>query len=224
LHFRDATLKLSRVQNTGLEIVVSQTKSQELTAAIIAGGKSQRFGAPKALARIGGKRLIDYALETAHAISAQVILNAPDIPEFERISDITLLPDSIPHCGPLGGIFTVLTNAETPWVAVLPCDMPLLSPAVYQYLWEHRGKNPVIAAVSHKGVEPLVSIWQKSFTPVLERNLNQKELALHTLLKKTGGALLPLPGKMPGYRKEFFLNVNYREDLQRILNFFSGKM
>ncbi len=200
----------------------SHSISPDLTAAIIAGGKSRRFGAPKALAQIGSKRLIDYAVETAQAISTRVILNAPHTPGGEQISDLAIIPDIIPHCGPLGGIYSVLKHAETPWVAVLPCDMPLLSPAVYQFLWEHRGKKPVIAAVSHIGVEPLVAIWQKSLAPVLETYLNRNELALHTILKKLDAALLPLPDMMPDYRQEFFLNVNFREDLQKIINFFSG--
>lgn len=46
----------------------------KLTVAIIAGGKSNRFGSPKAQALFNKKPLIDYAVKLAKSISEQVII------------------------------------------------------------------------------------------------------------------------------------------------------
>jgi len=95
---------------------MSIKKSYLLSAAIIAGGKSRRFGSPKALAVLGNSTLIDYAIHTAGAISEEIIISYGEENLFAG-KTIPVIPDAIPDCGPLGGIYTVLLHAKTPWVA-----------------------------------------------------------------------------------------------------------
>ena len=54
--------------------------SKNISAAIIAGGKSTRFGGPKVWAEFRGKRLIDHAVDLAQDIAGQVfIVNGKDV-------------------------------------------------------------------------------------------------------------------------------------------------
>ncbi|RMF59266.1 MAG: molybdenum cofactor guanylyltransferase [Calditrichaeota bacterium] len=189
---------------------------EEITVAIIAGGKSTRFGSPKALAYLGDKRLIDYALETANNLSSNVVLSVARDHPFQNILNVSFVVDVLHNIGPAGGIYSVLKYSPSPWIAVLPCDMPLLSATIYQYLWQsRRGIKPVVAQ-SHSGLEPLVSLWNTSIIPSFESMIRQGIFSLHKLIETFDGIIVDLPRIMEAYQPHYFLNVNRKEDLNRI--------
>lgn len=189
----------------------------ELTAAIIAGGKSKRFGAQKAIAHLAGKRLIDYALALAGSLSEKVLLNVNDVELFGGVS-AEIISDLQPDCGPLGGIFTVLQAAKTDWIAILPCDMPLLSENIYEILFANRQGDLPVVAVSHHGVEPLVSIWPKKIgeSHIWAQKIAAKNFALHKTLRQLNVREIDITKALPSYRPEIFLNVNDPGDFARV--------
>lgn len=163
--------------------------------------------------------MLDYALDLATKIAHKVLLNWNDV-NPDSIS-VEIVEDEWKNCGPLGGIHSVINASTTSWVATLPCDMPLLSPEVYRFLWSHRQPDVPVVAISHQGVEPLVAVWPKklSHSPVLEEMLTAKKFSLRTVLKNLNCCYVEV-FDMPGYRPEFFANVNYPQDLldlQRII-------
>lgn len=189
--------------------------SVELTAAIIAGGKSRRFGATKALARLGNEFLVDHALRLAGQISSRVLLNYGET-NFYAGKNVPLVADVFPGCGPLGGIYSVLQAAQTPWVAALPCDLPLLPVQVYRILFERRQKDRPTIACSERRLEPLISIWPKTLAGELEAKLRKGEFALQKVIRELQGVEVSMPQELPGYREAFFWNVNRKEDLEQI--------
>lgn len=196
-------------------IEMSAKTSHSITAAIIAGGKSRRFGSPKALAVLGNTTLIDYAIHTAQAISEKIIISYGEENLFAG-KIIPVIPDAIPGCGPLGGIYTVLLHAKTPWVAALPCDLPLLNPQIYEVLFAARRKNCPVVALSERGVEPLVSIWPQNFAESLGEFIRKGEFALHKVVRELKALEVDIPSQLPDYHAEYFFNVNREEDLDRI--------
>jgi len=70
---------------------------------VLAGGKSSRFGSDKALAMLGGKRLLDHAVERLSGWCDAVVVagREPGIPDWPQ-----------PDMGPLGGIAAGLRHAE----------------------------------------------------------------------------------------------------------------
>jgi molybdopterin-guanine dinucleotide biosynthesis protein A len=88
--------------------------------AVIAGGKSTRFGSDKALAQLDGRALIDRVAETLAEQTADVIVVG------REHGDMDSAPDApAPDMGPLGGIAGALVQARARgYSAVLtaPCD------------------------------------------------------------------------------------------------------
>lgn len=88
--------------------------------AVIAGGKSTRFGSDKALARFRGRALIDQVAETLAGQTAELVVVGREHDGMESIAD-TPAPDM----GPLGGIAAALAEGRARgYSAVLtaPCD------------------------------------------------------------------------------------------------------
>ncbi len=88
--------------------------------AVIAGGKSTRFGSDKALARLRGRTLIDQVTETLAEQTAEVVVVGREHDGLTAIAD-----RPAPGMGPLGGIAAALVEAQARgYSAVLtaPCD------------------------------------------------------------------------------------------------------
>lgn len=183
--------------------------------AILIGGKSSRFGDPKTQAYFGNYRLIDYSIKVAELISANIFIVKHPQQQFNHRA-ITVLADIIPDCGPAGGIYTALENIQTPWLAILPCDMPFLVPEIYEILLSHREGTKPIVAISENGIESLVSIWHKSHANQMRNHLKNKEFTLNRILEKLKAAKVEIANKLPEYQPDYFFNVNYRKDLEEM--------
>lgn len=57
-------------------------------AVVVAAGEGRRFGGPKQLAHLGGRRVLDWSIETALTVATGVVLVTPS-------SHLRLVPDSV---------------------------------------------------------------------------------------------------------------------------------
>jgi molybdopterin-guanine dinucleotide biosynthesis protein A len=185
---------------------------KKLSVAILAGGKSSRFGDPKAQAYFGENRLIDYSVEIAKFISPNIFVVKHPQQKFQHQS-VAMLSDIIPNCGPAGGICTALENIRTQWLAVLPCDMPFLTPDIYEILFKNRKSKKPIVAISENGLESLVSVWPKTLVGKMKSHIAKRELALHKILEELNAVGVSIPDVLPDYQPEIFYNINYKKDL-----------
>ncbi|HWJ69317.1 MAG TPA: molybdenum cofactor guanylyltransferase [Sphingobium sp.] len=93
---------------------------RSVLGAVIAGGKSTRFGSDKALAALRGRPLIDHVTETLAAQTAQVVICGRAHGGLPMVADTPA-----PHMGPLGGIAAALLEAQARGfsaVLTVPCD------------------------------------------------------------------------------------------------------
>lgn len=103
---------------------------------MLAGGESSRYGSPKALATVGGGRIIDRVIEALRRVTPDVIISANE-PELFADLGLPTYPDERPDLGPLGGIYTTLRRAREagrPGVLAVACDMPFPSVALLALL------------------------------------------------------------------------------------------
>jgi len=98
---------------------------------VLAGGRSSRMGADKALLKLAGKPLGEHAAIKLRRVCADVsILSAnPALAEYAA-----LVEDLHPGCGPIAGIEAALAHSRYDWNLILPVDMPFL-PTAFLDLW-----------------------------------------------------------------------------------------
>jgi molybdopterin-guanine dinucleotide biosynthesis protein A len=142
----------------------------DITAVIMAGGKSLRMGSDKALLKIGNLPAVEFQLQRLKPLFDEIILstNAPE--EFRHL-DIPCLPDIIPDRGPLGGIYTALLRAKNPYIFAIACDMPFISTALIDYLKEKCEGYDVTIPETERGLEPLHAIYSRDCVPAIKKHL-----------------------------------------------------
>jgi molybdopterin-guanine dinucleotide biosynthesis protein A len=102
-----------------------------LTVVIQAGGESSRMGEDKALKPFLGRPLIERVIERLSPIADDVIVTTNRPNEYAFLK-YRLISDLQPGRGALGGLYTAIASASTPFVAVVACDMPFASPKLIE--------------------------------------------------------------------------------------------
>jgi molybdopterin-guanine dinucleotide biosynthesis protein A len=119
------------------------------------------MGSDKALLPFLGQPLILRLLSRLAWIAEEVLVTSNQ-PENYRILGLTPIPDLLPGFGALGGLYTALSAAGHPYVAVVACDMPFASPELFLYelaLLRETGADAVIPR-SEEGTEPFHAVYR----------------------------------------------------------------
>jgi molybdopterin-guanine dinucleotide biosynthesis protein A len=133
-----------------------------LTLVIQAGGESRRMGADKALLPFLGQPLILRPLNRLAGLADEVLVTSNQ-PESYRFLGLTPIPDLLPGFGALSGLYTALSVASHPYVAVVACDMPFASLELFAFelvLLRETGADAVIPR-SEAGTEPFHAVYRR---------------------------------------------------------------
>lgn len=128
---------------------------ERVSAIVLAGGASRRFGSDKLAARLGDRPLLEHVLDALEAVTSDITVVVG--PGDERVlpAGVRTAHDPRPHEGPLAGLVTGLEAipAGSAIVLVVAGDMPTVRPAVLRLLVDAVAAGAP-AAVLHDGVAP----------------------------------------------------------------------
>ena len=107
----------------------------DITAIVLAGGRSTRFGTDKASVVIGGRPMLDRVCATLAPEVPRVVVVAASGQPLPPVSvTVEIVRDLFPGSGPLGGIVSGLAATSTNLGFVAASDLPLLDPSVVPLL------------------------------------------------------------------------------------------
>jgi molybdopterin-guanine dinucleotide biosynthesis protein A len=199
-------------------ISLSQIMSRtSVAAAILAGGQARRLGgAVKSLLMIEGTRIIDRQLEALRQVADPIVIVAADSAPFAPLG-LDTLPDIVPGCGPLGGIYTALTHSSQPRTLVVAGDMPCLPPALLARLVLPSDADVVVPR-SARGYEPLCAVYAARCAEPIRQRLARGTWRVTELLdgvrvEEIGPEMLAVCDP----RGLLSLNVNTPHDYERAL-------
>ncbi|MGZ3366425.1 MAG: molybdenum cofactor guanylyltransferase [Caulobacteraceae bacterium] len=183
---------------------------------VLAGGRSVRFGGDKAAAALKGKPLLLWAAERLSAACPAVAINARPGTEAERLAGALPVVYDRPGDpdGPLAGVRAGLAWAAeggASFLAVCPCDAPLLPHDVFPRLIAAARAHGAAVAETPDGVQPQVAVWPVSALPLLETAVaGGAHPPTWRTLQSLGAARVRFD------EPAAFANVNTREDLAAI--------
>ena len=100
-----------------------------LDGIVLAGGRGSRMGRPKATVRVGGRTLVEHAVDVLSRRCRRVIVVTRPGVTLPHL-DATVVADRPGPAGPLTGMATGLDEATSDDVIVVACDLPFMAPMV----------------------------------------------------------------------------------------------
>jgi len=172
-----------------------------LLGAVLAGGRSSRFGSDKALARMAdGRTLLDHAIAGLAVHVDTVVICGRGSAGFTGVAD-----RPAPGMGPLGGLNAALHHAaDHGFAGVLTtgCDMPVYPHDLAAALI---GDGPAVL----QG-QPLLGYWPAILAPMLDAHLGEaNNRSVHGWLERIGARMVAMQGLV-------LPNINHPEDLARL--------
>jgi len=188
-----------------------------LTLAIQAGGESRRMGSDKALLSFLGQPLVVRVLKRLAGIADEILVTTNQ-PEKYRFLGLPPIPDLLPGMGALGGVFTALSAANHPYVAIVACDMPFASPELFAYELAtiREAGADVVMPRSQVGTEPFHAVYcRDTCLPHVWRALEAGKRRVDAWFKEVNIRYLNA-SEVEKYSPQglAFLNINTMAELQ----------
>jgi molybdopterin-guanine dinucleotide biosynthesis protein A len=188
-----------------------------ISVVIQAGGESRRMGTDKGLVTFLEAPLVQRIYSRVVELADELIVTSNN-PQAYAFLNLPVVSDRLPGRGALGGLYTALSAASHPLVAVVACDMPFVNAGILAQARDMLAADHSLAAViprSDDGAEPFHAVYRRdACLPAVEQALNAdrwrvdawfSQVQLHFL---TGDTLLALdPDRLA------FWNVNTPQEL-----------
>lgn len=205
----------------GDEVKDRPTAQRMPPVSILAGGRSRRMGADKALVDFQGEPLVRRVVDRALAVAARVslVLHRAQLADqryrgLAEQTGVRLLADDYDHCGPLGGLSTALRHhADWPAVLVLSCDMPCLTTELLEILALRHAASAAEAtiAMTADGVrQPLPGVYATSLIKVVSGLIAADQLRFDQLFGLVRTTIIPYDDPS---NPRLFANLNTRDEL-----------
>jgi molybdenum cofactor guanylyltransferase len=164
---------------------VTMQAPQRLGAIVLAGGRSSRMGAPKALLDWHGGTLVRRVTGILQRIADPVVLVHADGQELPALPGVERVADRAPDRGPLEGMAAGLraVAGRCPAVFVSGTDLPLLHPDLVLALAAGRGEHDVAVPVADGRVHHLCAVYGSDLLSAVERQLAGDRLRVGLLLE-----------------------------------------
>lgn len=140
----------------------------KLTVAIQAGGESRRMGRSKATVAFLGRPLIERIVERVAPVADEIVIttneaeNLAFLDELNLDCELRLVPDVYEERGALRGLYSALSAASNPCVAVVACDMVFASASLiaHEAVALQMRRADAIVPCNKFGFEPFHALYR----------------------------------------------------------------
>jgi molybdopterin-guanine dinucleotide biosynthesis protein A len=192
----------------------------QISAAILAGGRATRFGgADKGALVVGGVPILVRQLRALADVAGDIRIIANDAARYGGFG-VPVTPDAVEGGGALGGLYTALVAARGDRVIVLACDMPFVPAALLARLVaESTGPDKMDADAvvprTARGLEPLCALYRTRAAARAKALIDRGELRLTGLLNGLRVREIGEEALAPYGGGALFENVNTPHDYAR---------
>ena len=185
---------------------------QDITGVVLAGGRATRWdGRDKGLIQVSGRPMISHVLDALAPQVGQVIINANrNLDEYRAFGLPVVTDASRDFLGPLAGIASGLAAARTEWVAITPCDSPLLAADCVGRLvsaCEDDARTDIAVAHDGERIQPVFALIRRGLLEDLDAYLESGGRKIDRWYGQQRMQLVDFSDNLDN-----FLNINRRED------------
>ena len=181
-----------------------------ISAFILIGGQSKRFGYPKWKSKVGEITLLNHIYNMCSLFDNIFIVGKEKPEGFNK----PFIKDKFDFQAPINGIFTALKITNSDWNFVISIDLPLMKPSIIKEIWElgNKSKNAIIPRVDGY-LQPICSFYHKRILSQILNQIENNELSLNGLINSVETNYID----MDNYKKEF-LNMNTQKEYNKIID------
>ena len=199
-----------------------------ITAIILAGGKSTRMGTNKSLLKIEDKTIIERLRDLLQSLFKEVIIitNEPDDYKF---LGLPVYEDIYRYRGPLAGIHSGLKHSKTKLNFIISCDLPFMTKQMINYLIEYKTDKLITVAKADGFIQQLAGKYSRACLSPSEKILKEgienenrdavqkkRKCKVLSLIDLVGAEIIPAES-LPFYNKDLYFNMNRTEDYKLLL-------
>ena len=199
-------------------------RSADCCAVLLRGGRSRRMGMDKALLSWEGKTFLQTVADQMDIFEEKYLSVAaePDkaaCPEVTHLDGLLqgwkVLPDRIPDCGPMGGIWTALSACRAEWALTASCDIPAVRQSFFLKLLDSRSEDvDIVCPVTSDGrMHMTCALYRRSAAPLLEARLREGNYRMRSLFSCCRVKTVPVTDPE---EERMLSNINTPEELDRV--------
>ncbi|MGE3271399.1 MAG: molybdenum cofactor guanylyltransferase [Chloroflexota bacterium] len=188
---------------------------EQLTLAVLAGGRGSRMGGvDKASLIVGGRTLLDRQLAAAGPILHEALVIAND----DRLAGdgrfrVVLDPD--PHAGVLPALLAALEAATSPYLLLLACDMPFVHRDVVSLLVEMIQDFDAVVPFVDGHLQPMLAVYRvEACKSAIRAALARGDRRMISFLDDVNSTTVPMDKlSVVAPVEHCFFNINTPDDL-----------
>ena len=189
-----------------------------ILGALLAGGKSQRFGEDKSQVKLGDKLLIDYILSEIIEEFNEILVVSNSSINFKHSEKILVIEDVKKNLGPLGGVLTAMkwiknNNKDYKWISSFPADTPFFKRSILQKFLQdiQLDESKLFFIKSNNTRHNIFGLWSIDLMDKLEEDLNKGERKVEVWANSIGVKTINIEFQ----NEDPFFNINTKEDLEK---------
>ena len=189
-----------------------------ILGAVLAGGKSQRFGEDKTQVKLEGKLLIDYILSEILSEFREILIVSNNKIDFKNSEKISIIEDFKKGLGPLGGVLSAMkwvkeNNKDYKWISTFPADTPFFKKEILQNFYKEIEieKSRLFFIKSNKTRHNIFGLWSIDLLEKLEEDLNKGDRKVEFWANSVGVKVIDMDFK----NIDPFFNINTKQDLEK---------
>lgn len=197
-----------------------EPRFDSLAPAVLAGGRSRRFGRDKLREEIAGRRMIEHPVAALRAVFGPRVAIVGDCDPSVHSAGDAWIPDEHPGIGPMGGLATALRRLDRP-VLVVAGDLPSIDAATIRRLAAAFLASPrsraAIAVTGERDLvrrHPCAAVYAPAVLATIEERIRRER---HSLLALIDSLEPDLVTAVPCDAARL-ANINEPADLARLLH------
>ena len=196
----------------------------KILGAVLAGGKSQRFGEDKSQVQLGNQLLIDYVLAEIIDVFNEIIIVSNNLIKFNQSEKVSLIKDFKKNLGPLGGVLSAMkwikeNNKDYQWVSTFPADTPFFKKQILEdFLKKIKPEESKLFFIkSNNTRHNIFGLWSVDLIDKLEEDLENGDRKVENWANSVGVKIV----NMNFEKNDPFFNINTKEDLEKAKKYIS---
>ncbi len=194
---------------------MNHSKNIPISAFILIGGKSERFGSEKWRANINGKSVLDRIWDGCMYFEERIVIGKEKPKDFKK----PFIFDQLEIQAPINGLYTAIQHAEDDWIQLVSCDLPLIDTDVFQILWNTKTQeSDAVIPLTNNRHQVTCALYHKRILNYLESAIYENDFSLLSLIKN-----LKIT-KVNFNSDKRFWNMNTKKNLGEISNYLANKL